>query len=61
MRIIKPGTAPADRLLQGECKQCGCQVECKRSETRDSEDQREPGRYVKCPTVRCSGIIWFGQ
>jgi hypothetical protein len=50
--ILKHGDAEkTDPLFEGECKECGCEVRCNKSDTQIKRDDREFDiTYVICPT-----------
>lgn len=53
MKILKHGNLKSKRLLQGECDNCGCSVQCHLEETKYLHDRDTPEggatRYVTCP------------
>lgn len=66
MKIINPGKLPdPNRLLRGICSNCGCQVECRLSESIWTEfhtagrDFGKLERAVKCPTEECPYQIFL--
>lgn len=55
MKILKHGTDPLKKKLHGECRRCGCQVECTRSEAKvlnDRDSRGIPDLYVRCPDCK---------
>lgn len=62
MKIVKVGRLPQEQLLKGECSNCGCEIECKRSEAKSAPDPREKGDlYLDCPTKGCNSMIWLHE
>ena len=61
MKILKHGKTFDDgKKFKGECHDCGCVVECVRSEIKMTIDQRDGDyHWVKCP--ECSHHIYFNQ
>lgn len=63
MKIIKKGS-PKAIVFRGSCFQCGCEVECEKSEVKRSESDgpNRPGsEYVDCPTRGCTGMIFVKE
>lgn len=58
IRITKRGSHPNLDPMIGTCT-CGTEIECERGDTTVSCDQRDPGRYVKCPV--CKKTIWVEE
>jgi hypothetical protein len=56
MKIIKPGKQLAEREMEGTCTECGCQIECVQTETREVDGRNDMLYRVQCPT--CKGSIW---
>ena len=62
MKIIRKGILPKDRLYNGTCNNCGCQVEAAEEEvTKHNLGDRYSGEfleyYVLCPTQGCGRRI----
>jgi hypothetical protein len=57
MKIIHRGVPPSERIYSGRCTSCSTLVEFQQSEATASQDQREPGYYIKCP-ICPHGTIW---
>lgn len=51
MKILKQGRMEAERLFQGTCRNCDCQVEFKHHEGEVIRDHRD-GDFIRvnCPT-----------
>ena len=57
MKILKMGTPPQKRPLQGECQTCGTVIEFTKEEASPSPDPRDSGLLmITCPV--CHGTIW---
>ena len=53
MRILRRGTAPAERKYIATCRHCQTQVEFEEREARRGEDQREGIHFaVDCPVCK---------
>jgi len=62
MKIIRKGVLPEDIIYTGECKHCGCQLECNYTEvSRRNLGDRYSGEFIEhsvtCPTPRCGRRI----
>ena len=57
MEILFKGTPPGEQQYEGHCTTCLTRVRFKRSEATESNDQRDPGVYVKCPVCKHGNIV----
>lgn len=59
MKIVREGNLD-HRLFEGRCLNCGCVVtDVDPANVQSSEDPREPGWYIKCPTAKCDRLLWL--
>jgi len=65
VKVIKPGKSPSEDVFTGQCRRCGCVVECTRAEAKflDGDRPGEPGaHYVTCPTPQCDEpYLWLKE
>ncbi len=57
IQVIERGEHPNAKPMHGTCGTCKTVVQCLKGDAKDFEDQREPGKYVNCPT--CHNYIWL--
>jgi DNA-directed RNA polymerase subunit RPC12/RpoP len=62
-RLYRHGKREQEQLLGGECSNCGCEIECKRSEAKGSTDpgEQQGDLYLDCPTKGCNSRIWLHE
>jgi hypothetical protein len=60
VKLKREGKLPQERLMEGECSNCKCAIECKQGEAEHTSDQRDGDFYsIKCPTNGCGRTIYL--
>jgi hypothetical protein len=63
VEIVKPGTPPKSRPMEGTCYNCKCGIKCLASDAKWQDGDRpfDYGNWlVRCPTDGCGADIAVG-